>query len=293
VSIVPGLSLGIYEKALPLGVGWSERLAMAASVGFDFVEMSVDSTEQRLSRLDWSAARRREIRHIMESADVPILTMCLSAHRCYPLGSSSPPVRDRALYIMREAIRLAADLGIRMIQVAGYDAYNEPSDKASQQRYVDGLRQAAIWASERAVLLGLENQEIGYVTSPTTALEVIREINTPYFQLYMDIGNLIVNGCDVLSEIAAAKGHLVGVHVKDARPGVPRRVPLGEGDVPFDQAFRQLAAIGFHGPVMIEMWNDDRPDSLDICAEAQKWVEQRLAAAWLPGENTPTSSEVG
>lgn len=33
---------------------WPERLVLAKSCGFDFVEMSVDETDERLSRLDWS-----------------------------------------------------------------------------------------------------------------------------------------------------------------------------------------------------------------------------------------------
>ena len=31
------------------------------SCGFDFVEMSVDETDERLSRLDWSAAQRASL----------------------------------------------------------------------------------------------------------------------------------------------------------------------------------------------------------------------------------------
>ena len=46
--------LGIYEKALPAGECWLERLQLAKQLGFDFVEMSVDETDERLARLDWS-----------------------------------------------------------------------------------------------------------------------------------------------------------------------------------------------------------------------------------------------
>ncbi|MEJ1789200.1 xylulose 5-phosphate 3-epimerase, partial [Escherichia coli] len=42
--------LGIYEKALPAGECWQERLKLAKQLGFDFVEMSVDETDERLSR---------------------------------------------------------------------------------------------------------------------------------------------------------------------------------------------------------------------------------------------------
>ena len=42
MSKINGITLGIYEKALPENVSWSERLALAAEAGFDFVEMSLD-----------------------------------------------------------------------------------------------------------------------------------------------------------------------------------------------------------------------------------------------------------
>ena len=46
--------LGIYEKALPKGITWRKRLMMAKELGFDFVEISIDETDERLSRLDWT-----------------------------------------------------------------------------------------------------------------------------------------------------------------------------------------------------------------------------------------------
>ena len=49
-------TFGIYEKALPKGISWQERLELAASLGFDFVEMSIDETDERLARLQASAS---------------------------------------------------------------------------------------------------------------------------------------------------------------------------------------------------------------------------------------------
>ena len=53
--------LGIYEKALAKDLSWPERLVLAKSCGFDFVEMSVDETDERLSRLDWSPTQRASL----------------------------------------------------------------------------------------------------------------------------------------------------------------------------------------------------------------------------------------
>ena len=48
--LAKSIPLGIYEKALPAGECWLERLQLAKTLGFDFVEMSVDETDDRLSR---------------------------------------------------------------------------------------------------------------------------------------------------------------------------------------------------------------------------------------------------
>lgn len=44
--------LGIYEKAMPTSLTWEERLIHAKEAGFDFVEISVDETDERRARLD-------------------------------------------------------------------------------------------------------------------------------------------------------------------------------------------------------------------------------------------------
>ncbi len=88
--------LGIYEKALAKDLSWPERLVLAKSCGFDFVEMSVDETDERLSRLDWSAAQRTSLVAAMIETGVGIPSMCLSAHRRFPFGSRDEAVRERA-----------------------------------------------------------------------------------------------------------------------------------------------------------------------------------------------------
>lgn len=68
--------LGIYEKALAKDLSWPERLVLAKSCGFDFVEMSVDETDERLSRLDWSTAQRTSLVAAMIETGVGIPSMC-------------------------------------------------------------------------------------------------------------------------------------------------------------------------------------------------------------------------
>jgi L-ribulose-5-phosphate 3-epimerase len=91
------MPVGLYEKALPVELDWEERLRLAAAAGFDFVEISIDESDARLSRLDWPSSQRADLRRAIANTGVPIMTMCLSGHRKYPLGSASPQIRELVL----------------------------------------------------------------------------------------------------------------------------------------------------------------------------------------------------
>ncbi len=275
------LPIGIYEKALPYNITWRERLALARDAGFDFVEMSVDESDERLARLDWPAGERAELRAAIAETGVPVLTMCLSGHRKWALGSADPAIRGRGLEIMRKAVDFCVETGIRIIQLAGYYVYYEPHLPDSVDRYRAGLAAGLEWASRAGVMLALENVDGDDVDSVSKAMRFVEAFDSPWFQVYPDIGNLAEHGLDVVAELARGRGHLVGIHVKDTRPGEPRRVPFGQGIVPFRDAFRKLAEMRFTGPVMLEMWNDDAPDAVRVVRAAREWVMARMNEAGL------------
>ena len=132
-----GISLGYLRKS------HAERVHLEAAKkgGFDFLEISVDESNARLSRLEWSDGEIRELYDLSRSVGLPIETMCLSGHRKYPMGSGVPKIRARSMDIMKKAIRLADGLGVRIIQLAGYDVYyHESSTAETRERFIEGLR---------------------------------------------------------------------------------------------------------------------------------------------------------
>ncbi len=275
--------VGLYEKALPAAWPWEQRLTAAAEAGYDFIDISIDESDMRLARLDWSGSERAFLRQAIANTGTPILTMCLSGHRKYPMGSHSTQVHRQGLDIMRKAIDFAADLGIRIIQVMGYDVFYETSDAETRARFVQSLQQGVQWASRAAVMLGLENVDTPYLESIEKGLGLVRELNSPWFQLYSDMANLAGAGYHPPDQLRLAAGHLVAVHVKDARPGVIRGVPFGEGIVPFRETFQALADISFSGPLVVEMWADMDPtgDPVKTAVAARNFVEHLITTVWV------------
>ena len=82
------IPLGIYEKALPAGECWLERLQLAKTLGFDFVEMSVDETDDRLSRLDWSREQRLALVNAIVETGVRVQSPRNTSLGVYSVGSS-------------------------------------------------------------------------------------------------------------------------------------------------------------------------------------------------------------
>ena len=155
--------LGMYEKSMPNTLSLGEKLNMCRECGFDWLELSIDETDEKLARLEWGQEERSELRHAMESEGVQIRTMCLSGHRKYPLGSSDPEIEKRGMEIMAKAIELAADLGIRIIQLAGYDVYYETGNDETRERFINNLKKAAVMASRRSVMMGFETMETPFM----------------------------------------------------------------------------------------------------------------------------------
>ncbi len=273
---------GLYEKALPAGLSWEALLAGAAAAGYQFLEISIDESDERLSRLEWPPGARRELREALGAAETTIDTMCLSGHRKYSLGSASRPVRARGLEIMRRAIDFAAEFGLRIVQVAGYDVFYEESTEKTRALYLEGLLRAAEWARSSCVMLALENVDCPTVDSITKALRFVEAAGTPWFQLYPDIANLAAMGQDVPRELRAGGRRIVGLHLKDGRLGEIRRVPFGEGIVDFGAVFRALRAIDYRGPFVVEMWNDDPREAVPTAARARRWLLEKLRGAADP-----------
>lgn len=249
--------VGIYEKAFPAYFTWEEKFSALKAAGFDYMELSIDESDERQKRLSWSAEEIARLKERMERYDILFPTLCLSAHRRYPFGSRDPAVRQRAHEIMEKAIVLAVKLGVRCIQLAAYDVYYEDSDDETKEWYLSGMRDAVQMAEKAGVILAMEIMDTPFVGTILRAMHYIREIPSPYFKIYPDIGNLSQHSADVESELELGISQIVAVHIKETCPGVFRDVPFGEGNVRFTDIFRKLWELHYSGLFLVEMWADN------------------------------------
>ena len=276
-------SLGLYEKALPPAEDLVSLCRKAREAGFDRLELSIDESDARLARLDWRESAQRQLGIRSREAGAAIRTLCLSGHRKYPLGARDPAVRARSLEILKKAIAFAANAGIGIIQLAGYDMYYEPGDEGTVSRFRDGLFQGAAWAAEAGVILAFETMETPFMDTVEKAMTWVREVNSPWLGLYPDIGNLqnaaVKYGRSVTEDLALGTGHTFALHLKETRPGVYRDMRFGAGGhTDYPGCLRTALAMGvrlFTG----EFWYHGEENWVSELRRANAFLREKIEEA--------------
>lgn len=271
---------GLYEKALDPSDSWEIRLNKVKTLGFDFMEISIDETDERLARLDWTKEQTEALRRICYESGVALRSMCLSAHRRFPFGSADPDIRAKAYEIMEKAVDLASGLGVRVIQLAGYDVYYEPSTADSVRRFREGMIWAAQKAAQKQVMLAMEIMDTPFMNSISKHMSYEGMLRSPWYKVYPDLGNLSAwPENDVAFELERGIDSIVAVHLKDTQavtdtfPGRFKCVPFGAGCVDFEKSFAKLENLGYQGPYMVEMWYEEGTDDCAEVLNAKAWLE--------------------
>lgn len=249
--------LGVYEKAMPNTLSFEEKLSYAKEIGYDYLEISIDETPEKLSRLDWDKKTRDELVSTMKKVGLPIRSLCLSGQRKYPMGSENEEIRKQSMEIIEKAIILADDLGVRIIQLAGYDVYYEKGNDTTRELFMKNLRKAVEIASKHGVILAFETMETSFMDTVKKAHEVVEKISSPFLQIYPDLGNIknssLIYNHDVIDDIKDGKNHIVAAHIKESIVGHYREIPFLTGHVNFKECLTQLWKQGVRRYVT-ELW---------------------------------------
>lgn len=273
---------GIYEKALDKNISWKERLLDAKELGFDFVEISIDETDERLARLDWNKEKKEYLVKSIFETGIKIPTMCFSGHRRFPMGSKNADTRKKAMELMEKAIIFASDIGIRIIQLAGYDVYYEKGDEETKALFIEGLKKSLEMASKYQVMLSIEIMDTPFINSITKFLEYDKICNSPWLTVYPDLGNLTAWGNNVEEEIRKGFNKITAIHIKDTIPpnenfeGKFKEVPFGEGCVDFVKCFKLLKELNYSGTFMIEMWSEKYENYKEYVLKEKNWVLEKM-----------------
>lgn len=280
------MQIGIYEKAINNKFSWEDKMLIAKKAGYDFIEFSIDESDFRLKRLDWSNDKINEIKQLLIKHDFYFNSMALSGLRKFPLGSKDKNIQENSIQITKKAINLAKKLGIRYIQLAGYDVYYDKGDEKTKEIFIKNTEKILEYALEKSVVVSFEIMDTPFMGTITKYLDITKDIQSPMLSLYPDLGNLWRWAPqNIEDEINKGIHKIIAFHLKDTLPNNFRDVDFGKGDVDFHRIFQHLKKINYHGPFLVEMWSSNT--TKETCAQnvakiqsAKKFIEEVKENVW-------------
>ncbi|MFF7476075.1 TIM barrel protein [Streptomyces sp. NPDC008092] len=237
-----------------------ELPAVVAELGYEWIELSPREDFVpffRHPRVDDATVRR--FRKALDSAGVGVSSLL-------PLFRWSGPdedARQAAVRYWKRAIQICADLGVDSM-ISEFNGRPEEADR-SEAQFWKSMDELLPLFEREGIKLALEPHPDDFVENGYDAVNLVRGINHPSVTFLYCAPHTFHIGNDAPGIIKYAGDLLTHVHLADAfdhtassgnryilnPPGTPARIHqhlnMGEGEVDFDELFRELRANGFDG----------------------------------------------
>jgi sugar phosphate isomerase/epimerase len=161
----------------------------------------------------------------------------------HPAGQA----RDKELAYTKLWIDRAADMGAPTIRIFAGNVQKGTTEAQARQWTIDAIRECCDYAGRKGVILALENHG-GIVTTAAQLVSIVREIDSEWFGVTWDSGN--VRGADPYGELATIAPYAVTAQIKTKIAGKPADLP---------RVVKILNDINYRGWLALEYEEEEEP----------------------------------
>jgi sugar phosphate isomerase/epimerase len=255
-------------------------ITRAKEYGYDGIE--IDGKRPHGNPLDWATPRCRELRSIADGEGIDIFAVAANNDFSNPV----PEVREAQICLMRDLIRMTADLGAptlrvflawwgvtRHPQLASYDTakrlwtvVHKPFEQEEIWSWCrEALLECARYAEDSGISLALQNHR-PVINDHQDVLRMVREVDSPAVKVCLDAPLMPDRSTDAIYEAARDVGPL---QVLSHFGGEYKRLPDGtirgfdmfdkklRGDTEYYRDFvHAMREIGYEGYMSYELCHD-------------------------------------
>ena len=205
--------------------------------------------------------------------------------------------RRRQVERQKAAIDVSVRLGASYCRTLSGQRFPGLTRQEGITRTLEGIRRSLEYAEKRGVVLCMENhykdgrwQYPEFAQPEDIFLEIIEQIDSPFFGVQYDPSNAIVGGYDPIAFLERVRHRVVTMHASDRylAPGATladlrtadgsagyasalKHGETGQGLNDYDAIFRLLAQAGFNGWISIE----DGMDGLDELRRSAEFLKSK------------------
>ena len=157
------------------------------------------------------------------------------------------PERDREIAYTKLWIDRAGDMGAPTIRIFAGNVQKGTTEAQARQWTIDAIRECCEYAGRKGVILALENHG-GIVTTAAQVVSIVREIESEWFGVTWDSGN--VRGADPYGELAMIAPYAVTAQIKAKIAGKPADLP---------RVVKILNDVNYRGWLALEYEEEEEP----------------------------------
>lgn len=227
-----------------------EVIRRLARFGYDGIEIGCAAPHAWPAHL--SAARRRELRDMMQSEGLPAISL-LPAPGGGPGNNAASPIpeeRKTTLDHYKEVVDLAADLGAKLVlYIAGWLVFGTTREDGFRHS-LECLTQLAQHAATRGITIVVEptSADSNLIETADDALELMRATGQPNVKVMFDTYHVMYRNEVSSDYVYAMAPHLAHIHFADT----DRQAP-GDGEVNWRSVMQAVKDVRYDGHLTMEI----------------------------------------
>ena len=218
---------------------------------------------------DMDAGARRGLAQKSRDAGLPLISLNMP-NIDINIAAATADMRTYSIATLSRIIAFAGDLEVPGV-VIGPGKHNPLMPAPREEllghfhRAMDSLVPAAQAAGTRLLV---ENMPFAFLPGAEELMAALTAYTTDDVGVVYDIANGHFHGEDLAQGFRAVAPRLALVHVSDTPRSVYLHAPVGQGSVPFADSAKACRAVGYDGPVMLEIICDDPEREIPASAAA-------------------------
>ena len=253
---------------------WEAEFAMAAELGFELLEWTIDADNLSKNPLMTSDGQNK-INSLKKKFNITIRSLTGDCFMQAPFWKAK--LSKTKLDLESEFLNVclaSAGINIELIVVPLVD--NGRLENSTQE---DNLIRFLV---ERSSFFRDLNLKVIFESDyePFALKQLIDQLDPAIFGINYDIGNSASLGFDVGNEFESYGDRILNVHIKD-RIYRGSTVPLGEGDAKFDDVFKHLNSVNYVGDFILQTARADDGNHANALISyrsmAQHWINKHLS----------------
>jgi len=242
------------------------------------VELKYDGVEIRGVRRVFDLSKAEEFseeqidgtRSLFDGAGMPICSVDASASFCWPELARQKEAYEEAM----AHVEIARKLGAPQVRVFGGNIpEGQPREKYARQ-LADWLAKLGDEAAGKGVRIAVETHDSW--CRADELMPVVEMADCPNVQVLWDLMHPYIHGESMREAADRLDGRVCHAHIKDYK-GDGELTLLGEGELPLEEAFRELKRIGFDGFVSLEWekaWHEELADPEEAFPQAIAFMRE-------------------